>query len=118
MHPLVGNQQLPAASPVANEEFSIDQLVPVTSSRPRSRLTRPSRAAGGKVPNPHGSVHQDHQATLRLVTAVPGAWERRVRQAPYRPEPKALIRRVAYQGFKAQTHGRVSVVAPQATLAS
>ena len=28
MHPLVGNQQLPAASPVANEEFSIDQLVP------------------------------------------------------------------------------------------
>jgi hypothetical protein len=28
MHPLVGNQQLPAACPVANEEFSIDQLVP------------------------------------------------------------------------------------------
>ena len=28
MHPLVGGQEFPAASPVANEEFAIDQLVP------------------------------------------------------------------------------------------
>jgi hypothetical protein len=28
MHPLVSGQEFPAASPVANEEFSIDQLVP------------------------------------------------------------------------------------------
>jgi len=28
VHPLVGGQKLPPASPVANEEFSIDQLVP------------------------------------------------------------------------------------------
>jgi hypothetical protein len=27
MHSPIGGQQLPAASPVANEEFSIDQLV-------------------------------------------------------------------------------------------
>jgi hypothetical protein len=28
MHPLVGGQELPAASSVANEEFSMDQLMP------------------------------------------------------------------------------------------
>jgi hypothetical protein len=28
MHPLVGGQELPATAPVANQEFSIDQLVP------------------------------------------------------------------------------------------
>jgi hypothetical protein len=28
MHALVGGQKIPAASPVANEEFSIDELVP------------------------------------------------------------------------------------------
>jgi hypothetical protein len=28
MHPLVGGQELPATSPAANQEFSIDQLVP------------------------------------------------------------------------------------------
>jgi hypothetical protein len=28
MHPLVSGQEFPAASSVANEEFSIDQLVP------------------------------------------------------------------------------------------
>jgi hypothetical protein len=28
MHSLVGGQELPATSPVANQEFAIDQLVP------------------------------------------------------------------------------------------
>jgi hypothetical protein len=28
MHPLVVGQELPTASPVSNEEFSVDQLVP------------------------------------------------------------------------------------------
>jgi len=65
MHPLIGGQQLPAASPAANQEFSVDQLVPrhfieTEESVQLGRVRRPV----GQVPNPHGGVHQDHQATL------------------------------------------------------
>jgi hypothetical protein len=67
MHPLVIRQELPAASSVAKEEFSVDQLMPchfieTEQSVQLGRVRRPV----GQEPNPHGSVHQDHQATLRL----------------------------------------------------
>ena len=67
MHPIVSGQELAAASSVANEEFSIDQLVPrhfieTEESVQLGRIGRPV----GKEPNSHGRVHQDHQATLRL----------------------------------------------------
>lgn len=67
MHPLVGGQELAAASSVANEEFSIDQFVPrhFIATEESVQLGRVGVPVG-KEPNPHGSVHQDHQATLRL----------------------------------------------------
>jgi hypothetical protein len=67
MYPLVGGQELPAASSVANEEFSIDQLVPhhLIETEEPVQLGRKGRPVG-KEPNPHGRVHQNHQAFLRL----------------------------------------------------
>ena len=67
MHPLVGRQELPATSSVANQEFSIDQLmsghfVETEESVQFGGVGRPV----GEEPDPYGSVHQDHQATLRL----------------------------------------------------
>jgi hypothetical protein len=67
MNLLVGGQEFPAPSPVTDEEFSIDQLMPghfieIEESVQRSRVGRPV----GKEPNPDGSVYQDHQATLRF----------------------------------------------------
>src|ERR1017187_6486291 len=120
MHPLVGGQELPAASSVANEKFSIDQLVPrhfleTEESVQLGRVRRPA----GKEPNPHGSVHQDHQATLRLgdglsrrlgTSRARGAGPRRVRRRSYaawRTRASSPKRKVA-----------VSVVAPQAAFAS
>src|ERR1039457_7672997 len=47
MHPLVGGQELPAASSVANEEVSIDHLVPRSLHRDRGVCpTRPRTAPG------------------------------------------------------------------------
>src|ERR1035437_1082105 len=67
VHLLVSGQKLPPASPVANEEFSVDQLMPrhFVETEESVQLSRVGRAVG-KEPNPHGSVHQDHRAALRL----------------------------------------------------
>src|ERR1035437_6122982 len=67
VHLLVSSQKLLPASPVANEEFSVDQLMPrhFVETEESVQLIRIGRAVG-KEPNPHGSVHQDHQATLCL----------------------------------------------------
>jgi len=58
MHVLVSGQQLGAASPVANKQFSIDQLVPCDrvqtyKSLQFGRVGRPV----GKESNPDGGVH-------------------------------------------------------------
>src|ERR1035437_5241750 len=67
VHLLVGGQKLPPPSSVANEEFSIDQLMPrhFVETEESVQLSRVGSPVG-KEPNPHGSIHQDHQATLRL----------------------------------------------------
>src|SRR5580704_621340 len=61
MHVLVSGQQLGAASRVANEQFSINQLVPRDGvyTYESLQLGRVGRAVG-KEPSPNGSVHQDH----------------------------------------------------------
>src|SRR5205809_5809798 len=70
MHPLVGGQKLRAATPVANQEFSVDELVSshflqIEKSGQLSRVGWPV----GQGPNPYGSIHQDHQATLLRLGA-------------------------------------------------
>ena len=56
MHPLVGGQKLPAAAPVANEEFSIDQLVPRHFIETEESVQLGDiRCPIGKEPNPHSA---------------------------------------------------------------
>ena len=61
MHLLVGGQKLCTASPAADEELSVNQLMPrhlIETEEPRElgRVGRPV----SKEADPHGSVHQDH----------------------------------------------------------
>src|SRR5712664_982213 len=67
MHPFVGGQEVSAATPVANEKFSVNQLVPrhFIATEESVQFGRIRRTVG-KETNPYGSVHQNHQATLCL----------------------------------------------------
>jgi len=95
MHPLICGQELPAASPVANEEFSIDQL-----GAPSLHGARPD-----KEPNPHGVSTRTISKPFVWTTAFPDAWARRCVRLRAAQSPKAFVGRVA-QRFKAQTYGR------------
>jgi hypothetical protein len=71
MHLFIGGQERPAPSTIADEKFSIDQVmadhcIEAQESIQFDRVGRPV----GKEPNPHGRIDKDHQPALRLADGL------------------------------------------------
>jgi hypothetical protein len=65
MYSLVGGQQFPPTFSIAYQQFSINQFVSCHFIKAEEPVQLDGvRSPIGKKPNPHGCVHQDHQATL------------------------------------------------------